>query len=119
DPKPAISTTGSPAGRVSLCREFLPEITAAVTAGLSAKRIHQDLVDDHQFNGSYESVKRCVRGLAGQLELPCRRMECAPGEEMQIDFGQGAWIEEDGRRRRPHLFRAVLSHSRKGYSEVV
>jgi hypothetical protein len=38
---------------------------------------------------------------------------------MQVDFGQGAWIEEGGKRRRPHLFRAVLSHSRKGYSEVV
>jgi hypothetical protein len=25
----------------------------------------------------------------------------------------------DGRRKRPHLFRVVLSHSRKGYSEVV
>jgi transposase len=26
---------------------------------------------------------------------------------------------ENGKRRRPHLFRIVLSHSRKGYSEVV
>jgi transposase len=25
----------------------------------------------------------------------------------------------DGKRKRPHLFRVVLSHSRKGYSEVV
>jgi hypothetical protein len=46
-------------------------------------------------------------------------MECAPGEEMQVDFGTGAWVVEDGHRRRPHLFRAVLSHSRKGYTEVV
>jgi len=38
---------------------------------------------------------------------------------MQFDFGQGAWVVTGGRRRRPHLFRAVLSHSRKGYSEVV
>jgi len=28
-------------------------------------------------------------------------------------------VEPDGRKRRPHLFRAVLSHSRKGYTEVV
>lgn len=118
--KPAISTTGAVAGRVSLCREFLPAITAAVSAGLSAKRIHQDLVRDHGFTGSYQSVKRCVQRLGVQLELPHRRMECAAGEEMQVDFGQGAPIvEPDGRRRRPHLFRAVLSHSRKGYSEVV
>lgn len=92
---------------------------AAVSAGLSATRIHQDLVREHGFAGSYESVKRSVRALAQQLELPHRRLECAPGEEMQVDFGQGAWIEADGKRRRPHLFRAVLSHSRKGYSEVV
>jgi len=39
---------------------------------------------------------------------------------LQVDFGQGAWIiDESGKRRRSHLFRAVLSHSRKGYSEAV
>lgn len=117
--KAAISTAGSPSGRISLCREYLPTITAAVRAGLSATRIHQDLVSDHGFTGSYESVKRCVRAMAQQLELPYRRMECAPGEQMQVDFGQGAWVEGDGKRRRPHLFRAVLSNSRAGYSEVV
>lgn len=136
DAKPAISTPGSeaakeeakpapssarpPAGRVSLCREWVPAIVAALAAGQSAQRIHQDLVSDHGFAGSYQSVKRCVRRLATRLELPVRRLECAAGEEVQIDFGQGAWIvDETGRRRRPHLFRAVLSHSRKGYSEVV
>ena len=119
DAKPAISTTGSTGGRVSLCREHLPVITEAVAAGLSARRIHQDLLQEHAFAGSYESVKRCVRALTRQLELPHRRLECAPGEELQVDFGQGAWIEADGKRRRPHLFRAVLSHSRAGYCEVV
>lgn len=36
-----------------------------------------------------------------------------------MDFGQGNWVLVDGRRKRPHLFRIVLSHSRNGYSEVV
>ena len=54
------------------------------------------------------------------MPLPFRRMECAPGAEAQIDFGKGASIvTADGKRKRPHLFRLVLSHSRKGYSEVV
>jgi transposase len=120
EPKPAIPTLGAAAGRVSLCREFLPTITAAVTVGLSAKRIHQDLIGEHGFQGSYQSVKRCVRQLGVQLQLPSRRLECAAGEEMQVDFGQGApVVDGDGKRRRPHLFRAVLSHSRKGYCEVV
>ena len=40
---------------------------------------------------------------------------------MQVDFGQGAPVIDPvtGKRRRPHLFRATLSFSRKGYSEVV
>jgi hypothetical protein len=47
-------------------------------------------------------------------------MECAPSIECQVDFGKGAWVEmENGKRKRPWLFRIVLSHSRKGYSEVV
>ena len=46
-------------------------------------------------------------------------MQTRPGEEMQVDFGQGAWIIDAGKRKRPHLFRSVLSFSRKAYSEVV
>ncbi len=119
EPKPAKVATGCLAGRQSLCKTFEAQIEAGLQTGLTAQRIHQDLVRDHGFSGSYQSVKRYVRGLAHTLDLPFRRMECAPGEEMQVDFGTGAWVVEDGHRRRPHLFRAVLSHSRKGYSEAV
>jgi transposase len=118
--KPSISTPGSKAGRPSECGPFLATITAAVEAGLSAKRIHQDLLSEHGFGASYQSVKRCVHKLLVKSALPVRRLESAPGEQTQIDFGQGAFVlTEKGRRRRPHLFRAVLSYSRKGYSEVV
>lgn len=132
DPKPASisppgcasdSTPGSPpgcaAGRRSLCEQFRPVIEAGLLTGLSAQRLFQDLVTEHAFAGSYQSVKRFARQLGQTSPLPFRRMECLPGEELQIDFGQGAWIEVDGKRRRPHLFRAVLSYSRKGYTEVV
>lgn len=54
------------------------------------------------------------------VELPFRRLECAPGEECQVDFGCGApLVGPDGKRQRTHVFRIVLSHSRKAYSEVV
>jgi transposase len=87
---------------------------------LSAQRIHQDLAAEHGFRSSYYSVRRFVRGLAATQELPFRRLECGPGEEAQVDFGSGAPILlPDGKRRRPHVFRIVLSHSRKGYSEAV
>jgi transposase len=90
-----------------------------VAVSLSAKRIHQDLIGERGFRGGYTSVKEFVRRLAAAVDLPFRRIECAPGAELQFDFGTGAWVVADGKRRRPHLFRAVLSHSRKSYSEVV
>lgn len=120
EPKPATNpTAGFSPGPPSRCEPHRELITAALERGLTAQRIHQDLCAEHGFAGSYESVKRFVRRMGATLPLPFRRLECVPGEEMQVDFGQGAWIEADGKRRRPHLFRAVLSQSRKGYSEVV
>ena len=50
---------------------------------------------------------------------PVERMECLPGEEAQVDFGLGAPVDVDGHRRWSWVFRIVLSHSRKGYSEAV
>ena len=104
---------------VSLCEAWRAQIEAALEQGLSAKRIHEDLVRDDAFPGKYQSVKRYVRRLTKETPVPFRRMEFGPGEQLQVDFGTGSWImEEDGRRRRCQLFRAVLSCSRKGYSEA-
>ena len=38
-----------------------------------------------------------------------------------MDFGgvQHSIVDREGRRRKTHVFRIVLSHSRKGYSEAV
>lgn len=131
EPKPANLPAGStaaepgkvPAGSLirtrSQCELWRDPIEQALQAGLSAQRIYQDLVAEHEFVGSYDAVKRFVRRLEAVQELPFRRMEVEPGQEAQVDFGQGAWVIENGKRRRPHLFRVVLSHSRKGYSEVV
>jgi len=116
--EPAIVPAGSEAGRKSRCEPLRAVITSAWEAGLSAQRIYQDLVADHQFGGSYDSVKRFVRRLGSAQPLPFRRMECEPGHEAQVDFGQGAWVMEEGKRRRPHVLRVVLSCSRKGYTEA-
>jgi transposase len=104
----------------SLCEPFRALILEQLAAGLTAQRIYQDLVRDHGFAGKYHSVRRFVRRLGQSQPLPFRRMECAAGEEAQVDFGSGARILlADGKRRRTHVFRIVLSHSRRGYSEAV
>jgi transposase len=106
-------------GRRSDCEAWHTLILAKLEQGLSAQRIYQDLVSDHAFPGSYYSVRRFVSRLEHQTELPFRRLECNPGEEAQVDFGTGAPLHTATGRRRCHVFRIVLSYSRKAYSEAV
>jgi transposase len=107
-------------GRASDCERWREIIQSKCDSGLSAQRIYQDLTAEHNYTGTYYSIRRLVRRLAPARELPFRRMECGPGDEAQVDFGKGApIIGPDGKRRKTHLFRIVLSHSRKAYSEVV
>ena len=113
-------TTQVITGSRSLCDGFQEIIAPMLELGLSAQRIYQDLVARHGFGGSYPSVSRYVAKLKASEPTRVWRIECQPGEEMQVDFGLGApLVGTGGKTRRTWLFRAILSHSRKGYSEVV
>lgn len=111
---------GRSAGRPSQCDVHAGYITARVEGGLSAQRIYQDLVSEVGFGGSYQSVKRFVRRLRQAEPQRVWRVEVAPGEEAQVDFGTGALVVDapSGSRRRPWVLRVVLSFSRKAYSEA-
>ena len=50
-------------GRQSLCEPFRAVVEAKLEAGLSAQCVYQDLLSEHGFKDSYESVKRYVRKL--------------------------------------------------------
>ncbi len=107
-------------GSRSQCEAFREVILAKLELGLSAQRVFQDLVEEHDFSGKYWSVNRFVRKLNKSTPLPFRRMEVAPGAEMQVDFGAGArTANAQGKFVKTHIFRGVLSHSRKGYTEAV
>jgi len=125
-PKPAKAPIGSigqdtqKPGPESQCESLRKVIEDKLEEGLSRQRIYQDLIDEHGFDGSYYSVRRFVNRLGDNKPIPFRRMESMPGEQAQIDFGTGApVVRQDGKRKRPHVFRIVLSFSRKAYSEVV
>jgi len=109
------------AGPPSDCQPYRAVIEEKVSQGLSGRRIYQDLTADHGEHGpSYDSIKRFLRHVRKTTPLPYRRMEKPPAQEAQVDFGTGApVVGADGRRRRTYVFRIVLSHSRKGYSEAV
>jgi hypothetical protein len=72
EPKPAISTLGFTLGRQSFCQLWQPQIEAAVSVGLSAQRIYQDLVGGH----------RIPRVWLTPLAAGCRAVRCrAPMNE--------------------------------------
>ena len=124
--KPATAPAGSvdleiqESGPESQCEPFRKVIQDKLQSGLSRQRIYQDIRDEYGFEGSYYSVRRFAKRLGQDSPIPFRRMECMPGEEAQVDFGTAApVVGADGKRKRPHVFRIVLSFSRKAYSEVV
>lgn len=112
--------SGGP-GPVSDCAPYRDRILTALDSGLSAVRIHQDLYEDFGEDApSYHSVRRYVGKLKTASPVPYRRIEVPPGREAQVDFGQGApVIDAHGKRRKAHVLRVVLGHSRAGYAEVV
>jgi transposase len=110
DSAPAKSTTPS------ICEPFRDTIEEALSRGRNAKAIWQDMVDDHGFSGSYQSVKRFVRKQAGPIAPDARAVIVTPpGEEAQVDYGTGPLVRdtESGKHRRTRLFVLTLGFSRK------
>jgi transposase len=83
--------------------------------------IFQDLVDAHGFAGQYNSVKRFVAKLRHREPEQFDRLSFLPGEEMQVDYGEGAPTRVPGseRYRKPRLFVATLRYSRASFRCVV
>jgi hypothetical protein len=118
--KPAITVTPDSGGvkppSPSACEPFREIIEEALGRGRNAKGIWQDLVDDHSFTGSYQSVKRFVRRHAGPLTPDARAVIITPpGEEAQVDYGTGPLVRDPatGKYRRTLLFVLTLGFSRK------
>ncbi len=100
----------------SLCEPHREWITSALEQGRNATAIWQDLVDQRGFAGRYNSVKRYVRELRGSaVVLAHPTIVTAPGEEAQVDYGDGPMVRhpETGKYRRTRLFALTLGWSRK------
>ena len=84
--------------------------------GRNAMSIWQDLVSDHGFSGSYQSMKRFVRKLRGsQRPGAVGIIQTKAGEEGQVDYGDGPMVRhpKTGKYRRTRLFVMTLGYSRK------
>ena len=114
-----------PSAQVKLTASICEPHRAFIEAQLRLKRnymaIYQDLVDKHGFVGAYNSVKRFAGGLCKHEPEQFDRMEFAPGEEAQVDYGEGAPTRITGtnRYRKPRLFVMTLRYSRRSFRRVV
>jgi transposase len=105
----------------SACEPHREWIEAQVRLQRNAYAIYQDLVDRHDFKAKYNSVKRFVRALKCRDPDQFDRLEFLPGEEAQVDYGEGAPTldPKTGRYRRPRLFVMTLRYSRRSFRKVV
>jgi len=100
----------------SACEPYREIIEDALSRGRLAKAIYQDLVTAHGFTARYASVLRFVRKLRGaRVPDPHPVITTAPGEEAQVDYGDGPMVRDPatGKYRRMRLFLLTLGHSRK------
>src|SRR6266404_4474579 len=74
----------------SACEPHRSWIEQQVRLKRNAQAIYQDLVDQYGFAASYESVKRFCRTLRHTDPHQFDRLEFLPGEEAQVDYGEGA-----------------------------
>ena len=136
-PKPANEVTtdsGSPAfpseptpypnskRSVSNCEPYRAVIELGLNRGRNAMAIWQDLVTEHGFERSYQSVKRFVNKLRPAELLQARPViVTAPGEEAQVDYGTGPMVRDpqSGKYRRTRLFVLTLGYSRKSVRLLV
>ncbi len=120
-PPPTTSTPVSQS--VSACEPHRAWIEAQLQLGRNAVSIYQELVDDHGFMSRYNSVKRFVATLRAREPERFDVLEFLPGEEAQVDYGQGALTlvrpGNSNKYRRPWLFVMTLKYSGKSFRTTV
>lgn len=108
-------------GPNSICEPYREFITAQLRLRRNYTAIFQDLVDQFGFTGHYNSVKRFAGKLREVDPVQFDRLEFAPGEEAQVDYGEGAPTRVPGtdRYKRPRLFVMTLRYSGRSFRRVV
>jgi transposase len=118
-PWPPEPTRSPRASRSEPYREI---IERGLSIGRNAMAVWQDLVSDQGFAASYASVQRYVRKLAGEKTPEARGIILTePGEEAQVDYGEGPMVRDSGsgKYRRCRLFVLTLGFSRKSVRLLV
>ena len=119
--QPVVPAGVCAAGSSSACFAHAEWIEEQLKAKRNAVSIYQDLVDTRGFSYGYSSVKRFVAKLKRREPEVYDILEFAPGEESQVDYGEGAPTKHPvtGKYRKPRLFVMTLRYSRRSFRKVV
>ena len=92
-----------------------------LSEGINGTTIYAALQRNHHYDGSYSSVSRFVRALAGKTPRVTTVLEFAPAQAAQVDFGKGPEIIDvhTGEVFKTWVFVMVLAWSRHQYAELV
>ena len=108
-------------GRRRELGEWETAIKELYEKGVAARIIHQRLEQEAGYELSETQVRRYVQTLKKANPQVTIRIETAPGQEAQVDFGKtvNLWDAEEQRYRTGYIFSMVLSWSRHMYVEFV
>lgn len=109
------------AGPASSVEPYRAQVLAWREAGIQGTTIHDALVRNHGFTGSYSAVRRFLQALDDQTPKATVILDFAPGEAAQVDFGAGPLIadERTGELCKSWVFVMTLCHSRHQYAEPI
>lgn len=108
-------------GPQSTVEPYREKVVTLRQKGVEVTALWQILRDQYGYPGGYGSVRRFVQRVEKRAPEAFVRMETAPGEELQVDFGYaGEFLDpRSGLKRRTWVFVATLSFSRHQYAELV
>lgn len=107
---------------VSTLEPFRDQIERWIATGTQGTTIHAALGRNHGYTGSYSAVRRFLQAhTAAQPIATTMRLDFAPGDAVQVDFGAGPIIPHarTGEALKTWIFVMTLCWSRHQYAELV
>jgi transposase len=117
----ALGDPPRPPSQESGAEPYREVVQRLLDQGVEMTAIWQRLKDNHGYTGSYSSIRRFVSHLRPAEPEAVVRVQTAPGEEVQVDFGRVGHLYDpaSGQVRPAYAFVATLGYSRHQYAELV
>ena len=113
--------SSQPRSSTSTLLPFKKQVETWFKEGIQGTTIHDALVRNHSFSGSYSCVRRYLQKLKDQNIKASVKLVFKPGEYVQVDFGKGPDLmdADSGEYFKSWIFVMTLAWSRHMYAEIV